>query len=131
LRQQQFALTPTSEAVLRFWADWRQPESSPGIPTVTRCPSPGICWRQVCSLGTPLMPVPTGRPDDAKWPPVGFLDAAYGRRSTRTFAPEPLPLADLSVVLEVAGGFVDIQDDSETGPSIFKTSPSAGARRPP
>jgi len=196
LRQQQFALTPTSEAVLRFCARWREPdelaehpdgdllplarhlleagvlvaEGSPEYAEEQRVLARWQDWGPAARylhfsartprgarfldlaadhermvekasvvpppepvktyLGTPLMPVPTGRPDDAKWPRATFVEAAYGRRSTRTFAREPLPLADLGAVLEVAGGFVDIQDDPETGPSTFKTSPSAGARDP-
>lgn len=80
--------------------------------------------------GTQLTPVPTARPDDTGWPRARFLDAAYGRRSVRAFAPKPLPLADLGAVLQVAGGIIDIVDDPATGPSTYKTSPSAGARDP-
>ncbi|MGI5130361.1 SagB/ThcOx family dehydrogenase [Pseudonocardia sp. CA-107938] len=191
LRRQQFALTPTSEAVLRFCARWRGPdELGELLPVAQHLLDAGVLvaegspehaeeqrvlarwqdWgpaarflhfsaraprdarfldlaadheRMVAKAtvvpppepvktytGTPLVPVPTGRPDDAQWPRAAFLEAAYARRSTRTFADEPLPLADLGAILQVAGGFVDIVDDPETGPSTFKTSPSAGARDP-
>lgn len=196
LRRQQFALTPTSEAVLRFCARWRGAdeladhpdgdllpvaehlleagvlvaEGSPAHADEQRVLARWRDWgpaarflhfsaraprsahfldldadheRMVAKAtvvpppepiktypGTPLVPVPTARPDDAEWPRAGFLDAAYGRRSTRAFADVPLALADLGAVLQVAGGFIDIVDDPETGPSTFKTSPSAGARDP-
>jgi SagB-type dehydrogenase family enzyme len=68
--------------------------------------------------------------DDGAWPRAGLLDAVYGRRSTRRFAPEPLDLGELGAVLQVAGGIVDSLPDDGAGPAVFKTSPSAGGWHP-
>jgi SagB-type dehydrogenase family enzyme len=74
----------------------------------------------------PLIELPGGRPDDATWPNRTLLDALYSRRSTRRFKSDALTLAELGAILQVAGGYVDVPDQS-LGPAAFKTSPSAGA----
>jgi SagB-type dehydrogenase family enzyme len=70
------------------------------------------------------------RPDSDAWPRPHLLDALYGRRSTRRFAPRPLSLGELGAVLQTAAGIVDSVPGDETGPAVFKTSPAAGAWHP-
>ena len=78
----------------------------------------------------PLVPVREGAPDDSRWAHPALVDALYRRRSTREFAAAPVPLEQLAAILEVAGGIVELRDDPIAGPTVFKTSPSAGARDP-
>ena len=77
----------------------------------------------------PVIALPTARPDDSAWPARNLLDALYGRRSTRRFAPTALTLEQLGAILQVAGGFVDVLEQA-AGPAALKTSPSAGALHP-
>jgi SagB-type dehydrogenase family enzyme len=77
-----------------------------------------------------LVPVREGAPDDSGWAHPGLLDALYRRRSTREFSPEAVALEELAGVVEVAAGIVELRDDPIAGPTVFKTSPSAGARDP-
>jgi SagB-type dehydrogenase family enzyme len=77
----------------------------------------------------PLIPLPAERPDDGAWPRRNLLDALYGRRSTRRFAPGALALEELGALLQVVGGFVDVLEQAD-GPAALKTSPSAGALHP-
>jgi SagB-type dehydrogenase family enzyme len=78
----------------------------------------------------PFTPLPEGPPSDADWPRPGLLESLYARRSTRSFDDAPLTLDELGAVLGVTGGIVDVVDDPVAGMSVFKTSPSAGARDP-
>lgn len=68
---------------------------------------------------TPLPP-----PDEADLAPVGLIEAIAQRRSVRTYAPEPLPLATLSYLLWCSQGVTSVFGDAWT----FRTVPSAGAR---
>jgi SagB-type dehydrogenase family enzyme len=77
----------------------------------------------------PLIPLPADRPDDSAWPSRRFLDALYGRRSTRRFTADPVSLGDLGAILWAAGGFVDLLEHTP-GPTALRTSPSAGALHP-
>jgi SagB-type dehydrogenase family enzyme len=77
----------------------------------------------------PVIALPTTRPDDSSWRARNLLDALYGRRSTRRFAPDALALEELGAILHVAGGFVEVLEQAG-GPAALKTSPSAGALHP-
>jgi SagB-type dehydrogenase family enzyme len=78
----------------------------------------------------PFVPIDDTMPDSAGWPRERIVDAMFERRSARKFSADALTLAELGTVLHAGGGIVDLIDDPVTGPSVFKTSPSAGARDP-
>lgn len=78
----------------------------------------------------PFVSLPDRVPTDEGWPRARLVEALYQRRSTRSFSDCPLTVDELGALLHSGGGIVDIIDDSVTGPSVFKTSPSAGARDP-
>ncbi|WP_220681625.1 SagB/ThcOx family dehydrogenase [Methanofollis formosanus] len=63
-------------------------------------------------------------PEDADLRPVDLVEAIARRRSVRTYAPEPLPLATLSYLLWCSQGVTSVYRDAWT----FRTVPSAGAR---
>lgn len=78
----------------------------------------------------PFVPIADAVPDPSGWPRERLVDAMYQRRSTRKFSDDAVTLAELGIVLHAGNGIVEIIDDPQTGPSVFKTSPSAGARDP-
>jgi SagB-type dehydrogenase family enzyme len=77
----------------------------------------------------PVIEIADQRPEDQTWRRRLFLDAVYGRRSTRRFDGTALTLEELGAILHVAGGFIEVLDQS-LGPGALKTSPSAGALHP-
>jgi SagB-type dehydrogenase family enzyme len=75
-----------------------------------------------------LVPVPSGPVNDEGWPHRALVEALYERRTIREFDAGPMGLDELTNLLQVVGGTIDRCDHPETGTSLFRTSPFAGAR---
>jgi len=71
--------------------------------------------------------VPVGLADAADWRRHGLLETLHHRRSVRRFTSDPVSVAEVGTILQLAGGIVDSLPDNGAGAAVFKTSPSAGA----
>jgi len=69
------------------------------------------------------LPPPAGRT-------VNFRDVLFGRRSHRSFSPQPLLLQDLATLLHDTWAVTGMIDTEFFGALPLKTSPSGGARHP-
>jgi SagB-type dehydrogenase family enzyme len=73
----------------------------------------------------PLVPLPGAEP-----PRADLVETLRARRSVRQFAETPVALEQLAALLRLTAGIDDVRDELGTGPSVYKSSPSAGAWHP-
>jgi SagB-type dehydrogenase family enzyme len=138
----------TEQAIEREWADWGQPAQAFYFATRSHRDAPYIALaedtaRLAAKLVTDPPPAPFRRFPDAPLvalPPAeqsllagcDLIDVLHRRRSHRVFGRTDLDLVALATLLKLAAGplpHVDGRVAAESG-SVFKTSPSGGARHP-
>lgn len=136
------------EEILRQWSDWGVSarafhfgtRSLRGTPYVTaersnawlrekiiEEPPPPVTKSYTSGARTSLPASPAGN-----WGQDSLLDVVTRRRTNRTYGEEPISLASLGALLEVAARPVtpDSRPEVPGSGNVFKTSPSGGSRHP-